>query len=284
MRNEALNDKCTILINSCDAFSDVWDLFFTAFRVQWQECDMPVILSTESKKYDNAFGVKVCNFATKDGKDCWGKRLKHALKQINTPYVITILDDFVLKEKFTGQGTIRDCIKWMDENDEIGVFYLCNHPNVIQKKTDYPDFGLMPQKCDYKLTTSVGIWRKDYLNKCIKGIETPWEWEVCSTRRAWRFKEKMYALLENAPCPYNYQFGGVIWRGLWHPEAEILAKKYGIYIDFTIRGFMDEDDPYRRKNAYSIRKHFPRDILKPIFWKQSYERMVETIRKVLIII
>ena len=117
--------------------------------------------------------------------------------------------NFVLKEKFTGDEIISKIIKWLDENPNIGVFDIYKHPGASQEKTAFEGFGLMPQKVDYKLSTQFAIWRKDYLNKCIKGFENPWEWELFVTQHAWKLKEKEYALLKDQPDVFVYTRGGV---------------------------------------------------------------------------
>lgn len=273
-------NRCTLLVNSCDAYSDVWDLFFAGIKAQWSDCKYPIVLNTESKKYPNDMGVVVHNFQPRPGMDCWGERYKKTLRDIETKYVMPVLEDFVLTEKFTGNDLIEQVMDWMDENPDIGVFYLHKHPFVFQKETEYPGFGIMPQKAEYKLTTAFGVWRKEYLEKCIKGFENPWEWEMYVTRHAWKLKEKEYALLDNQKEVYVFPWGGVIRRGLWHPEAKILAEKYGIEIDFSIRGFMDENDPYRNKEIYSLRKHFPKDLGKSIFWSELKKRVIDKTRKI----
>lgn len=274
-------DKCTVLINSCDSFSDVWELFFKSFKINWPDCKFPIVLNTESKIYKNDINVKTINFTHGFFNNSWGKRLKSVLRQIKTPYIIPILDDFVLRNIFKGNNLIEQCIDWLEKNDNIGAFYLHRHPNVINKSTEFYRFGKMPDKCEYKLTTAFGVWRKDFLYKTILGIESPWEWEVNRTKRAWRYKEKIYALLEDDPPLFDFPFGGVIWRGLWHTEAIDLAKKYNVQIDFTVRGMMDVNDPYRLKleKEYSVVKNFPKDIFKLVFWKELFNRIKTRIRK-----
>lgn len=277
-------NKCTVIVNSCDSFSDVWELFFKSFNQQWENCEYPIILNTESKKYLNYDGIRVINFKKSLFNNSWAIRFKRVLSKVDTPYIIPILDDFVLKDKFNGVELIHKCIDWLDRHSNIGVFYLHKHPNVINEITEFENFGRMPDKCEYKLTTAFGIWRKSYLNKSLLGIESPWEWEVNRTKRAWRYKEVEYSLLNDEPPIYNFPFGGVIWRGLWHPEAVDLAKKYNVSIDFSIRGMMDQNDPYRTKNnnKYSIIKNFPKDINKAIFWKELYNRVFNKFKKVII--
>ena len=189
--------------------------------------------------------MSVINFKS-NKKDCWGKRFKNALSNIDTPYILPILDDFVLKERIDDISIFEKVMNWMDENENIGCFYLHKHPFVIQKETQYPGFGLLPSKCDYKMTTAIGVWRKEYLNKCIKGIESPWEWERFASERAWRFSEEEYALLNGEKDPYIHTQGGVLWRGLWHPEAKELARSFVEGIQEEVRDaanfFMLEDD------------------------------------------
>ena len=50
--DEKTNDRCTVFVASCDAYMDVWDLFFEALRVQWADREYPVMRCTESLKYD----------------------------------------------------------------------------------------------------------------------------------------------------------------------------------------------------------------------------------------
>lgn len=274
-------NRCTILVNSCDAFSDVWELFFKALEIQWSDCHYPIALNTETKKYVNNKGISTINYFSKNGKDCWGKRYKNAVSKIDTKYVMPILDDFVLNEPFSGQNMIDQVMDWMDANPDIGVFYIHKHPNVIQKKTEYKGFGLMPQKCEYKLTTQPAVWRRDFLLKCIKGIENPWEWELYVTRKAWRSNIKMYALLDTEKEVYKFPFGGVIWRGLWHTDAPGLAWRYGVDINFEKRGMMDINNPYRIERMPSLRKDFPKNILKKYFWKEVFRRIHSLWRKII---
>ena len=92
-----MNNKCTLLVNTCDDYSDLWDLFFKALKIQWPDCNMPIIMNTEKKAYQNDEDIKVVNCENPRKKDCWGRRYKEALRQVNTPYVFPVLEDYVLK-------------------------------------------------------------------------------------------------------------------------------------------------------------------------------------------
>ena len=50
---------CTLLVNSCDAYSDLWEPFFKMLGVHWPDCPYPIVLNTESKAFKHvAFDVK----------------------------------------------------------------------------------------------------------------------------------------------------------------------------------------------------------------------------------
>lgn len=273
-----MNDKCTVLINSCDAYSDVWDLFFTALKGAWEDFDYPIVLNTQSNEY-NFEGVRVINHK-KRKDDRWGERYRDTLRKIDSPYVLPILDDFVLRENTRPNKLINDVIEWMEDNKEIDVFYLNNHPHVNKIPTEYPKFGLLPRKCDYKLTTDIAVWRKESLYNYIKDFETPWEWEMYATKKAWKSNKKFYALLDKKDAPFSITYGGVIRRGLWHPEVVQIAEKYDVKIDFSERGFMDESNPFKSNDFYSIKEHFPKDVFKIKFWTTLVIRLRQVIREI----
>lgn len=265
-----LTSKCTILVNSCDIYSDVWELFFASVRQNWKNCPFEFVLNTESKQFEmEDINLRVSNC---DGDNTWGRRFRNALKSIDTPYVLPILEDFVLTDK-VDESIIYKIMEWMDKEKDISVFYIYNHPYVIKEKTKYDKFGLLPQNCPYRLTTAIGVWRTEMLYSYIKDMESPWEWEMYGSIRARRFKTKMFALLSKDDEVFKFPYGGVIRRGLWHTETPEIADKYGTNIDFTKRGFMDPNNPYRDNDLYSVRHHFPKDVFKAVFWKTTLERI-----------
>ncbi|MCR5255646.1 MAG: hypothetical protein K6D96_06900 [Acetatifactor sp.] len=272
--------KCTILVNTCDAYSDVWDLFFTSLKKQWPNCPYSIVMNTQTKDYSFE-GLNIRIVKNKSGKkDCWGKRLRKSLKQIDTPYVIPILEDFILFEPITNADIIVKAMKWMEDNKKIAAFYLHQHPFVGKASKKYDGFGIMPLKCEYRLTTAVGIWRTDKLMKYTRDFETPWEFEVNGSVRIRKYHDEIYALTKDGAKyeVWHTIFGGVIWRSKWHPKAIEIASKYGVDIDFSIRGIMDEDNPYQLVPEFGLRQGFPFNMLKPIFWRTLYTKIRKKIR------
>lgn len=279
--NMKSSEKCTILVNSCDAYSDIWDLFFESIRVQWPDCPYKIVLNTQEKEYvykDMHISVHHCN--VKGKQDRWGERFRKTLDDIDTPYVLPMLEDFVLNAPAKNAKLIQRVIEWMDSNPKVSVFYLHVHPSVMPSGGEYPGFGLLPQSCDYRLTTAIGVWRKDRLRQHLRDFETAWEWEVNGSKRASRYVDHMYAIVpEHSEMEvFSFPYGGVVRRGLWHTDILELVERYGVEMDLNNRDFFDPEDPFRYREIYSLRKNFPGNMIQKIFWKTIWDRMRKKIR------
>lgn len=273
MAEKKLNNKCTLLISSCDNNEDLWNPFFIILKDQWPEMKYPVVLNTESKKYHNEnFEISTFSMYKAGDNPPWGKRLKECLKRIDTDYVILILDDFFPIQP-VDHKRVEECIRWMDENSKIAVFNFYRVKGGI-KDGKYPHFELRPQKGAYKLNLSAALWKREKLIKYIRNHETPWQFEINGSKRAGRYKELFYSAIEGEPYIYKYSLleYGLI-RGKWTPKINELFDKYGIDVDYSIRGFADASNLYSIGKSYSIMAHFPKDIFTIEFRKQLGSRI-----------
>ena len=232
-----------ILVNSCDAYEDVWELFFCAFQEYWPECKYRVILNTENKKFTSTkVDLHTHNFNSPDGRDMWGLRLKQTLIECQSKYVVMLYDDFVL-EGNVDQDQIVKCAKWLDENPEVAVFYFINNPankNIDDRRFD--NFELIPTKGDFKLNSAPAIWRRKKLLEFIDDNDTPWAWEFFGSYRTYSSTDLFYCVQREHEdiYPYNYITGGAIYRGKWVRRIVVpLINKYNLRIDLNDRGLTD---------------------------------------------
>lgn len=239
MRN---NNQCAILINSCDSYEDVWMPFFTLLKKYWPNCSLPIYLNTETKKYSMpGLNIKVINLEKKyQGKNIpWGKRLKLALKSIDTKYILFMLDDFLIFD-YVNIKKIDEVINWMDNDSSIGVFSFFRVEDDIHKDTPskkYPGFYLRNRKGEYRYNCQAAIWNRNFLISTLRNFESAWDWEVRGNVRSYRSKYKFYTLNNpnDYPIPYNCEINGIV-RGKWRlPETKELLDKENIKIDYNIR-------------------------------------------------
>ena len=88
-------NKCEIIVSSCDAYSDLWTPFFNSLFQHWEDCPYPIYLLTEEKE------CNIENVTTiKAGKNTnWSDRLITASKELRTERILLILEDFFLRSK-----------------------------------------------------------------------------------------------------------------------------------------------------------------------------------------
>jgi hypothetical protein len=242
----SINKKITVLVNSCDAYSDVWPLFFSALNEFWPDRHLELVLNTERKSPNLGKNIKVTNFNKKGLNDSWGLRLIESLRKIETDYVLVVYDDFIL-ESYLDNEELNKLLSKMESDTDIAAVYLTKLGLEINKNSfmmpsrqEGNQYALVGDKVDYRLNSSPAIWRKKDLLAYTGVHDTPWAWEVFGSFRTYGNGKKFY-------CPhdtdadiyqYNSKKGGAIYRGKWVREVvEDKNKKYNLNIDFTSRGF-----------------------------------------------
>ena len=248
--NKALDKKLTILVNSCDAYSDLWEPFFVLFDKfggKLKNCE--IILNSDCKKFEYKNLNILCpnNF---ENNTPWGKRVKNCLKFVKTDYVLTLLDDFFL-QKPCNIDIIKQCIDWLDENKNVGAFNLLSMKQSENESEQFTGFCFVKPETEYRLNSQACVWRKNVLDESLLEIESPWDWETYGNlRNAVLLKDvDFYCISENVEEPYFYnsefcnkkhspnKVQNAIIRGKWDLNCvEQCFKENGIEIDYSKRG------------------------------------------------
>ena len=243
-----------IIVNSCDAYEDVWELFFRAFQDHWIDCKYKIILNTQEKQKEIVgMNIGIHNYISLNGSDNWGLRLKETLKACDSKYVLMLYDDFILEGR-VNQKKINTCMEWLDENPDVVVFYFTNNSaNKNVSNNRFEGFELIPHKGDYKLNSAPSIWRREKLIKLIQDNDNPWAWELFGSYRTYSIPDSFYCAKQGHEdiYPYNDSMGGAIYRGKWVGQVVIpLIKKYNLQIDVNKRGLADD---FGAKNKRSLK-------------------------------
>ena len=237
-----MNNLATILVNSCDNYEDCWMPFFKLLKKYWPERKFPIILNTESKKFDYE-DMKITTFNIpekfKEKNFSWSKRLKNVLQRIDSKYIIFMLDDFFITD-YVDNKEIDKVINWMENDKSIGVFSF--YPVEQNKFEDYKDrkykkYVLRNRKGPYRYNCQIAVWNRKFLISCLRNYESPWEWELMGNVRSKRSTKKFYCLDKDSDLIFKYDFRNIgVIRGKWLlPETAKLFKKENIKINFDIR-------------------------------------------------
>ena len=244
--------NCTVIVNSCDAYADIWYVFFELFRLHWSDCPFPIVLNTESESYCHPGAPKdwIQSFQLypKNANPKWTNRLIETLKGIETDYVLLFLDDDLIIDTVDTKRILQ-CIEWMENDSEIMCFraletgaskkYIPSE-KYIGFNRDAPDA--------FRSSINIMLCRKSQLMKNLIPGENIWEYEGNGMLRSRYWKGEYYSSQTGAPLiPYNANmYGGYgVWHGKWRENTIKLCKDHGIDYDFSIRGILTEEDVHR---------------------------------------
>ncbi len=248
-------NKYTIVVNTCDAYHEIWPLFFAALNEYWLNDGVKVILNTETIVVnDPVNNVFSHNYFGKNGQDKWGERLLNTLKSIETEYVLMVYDDFILEDFFDENKLVR-LIDVMEKRKEVAVFYLTNIGLPAKPDSNCSDYSEILDNVDYKLNSAPALWRCEDLIKYTGRSDNPWAWEVFGSFRTFGDGKVFYAPTDSKKdlYKYNYSMGGAIYRGKWVPEVVVpKIQKYGLNINLLDRGLVDNLIPPKRSLAWKL--------------------------------
>lgn len=209
---------CDLLVLSCDAYEDTHKIFFNLKKKYWKECTYDTYLLTETIDSPYAKTIK------KQGE--WTKRVREALQELSSDYVIIMLDDFF----------IRDYVK----QDKINEIKFNDNTAVYNFEVDYNNrgkgFRLRKNKERYLLSCQPSIWNRIKLIELLQGDMNPWQWELQTLDSQYEFYINTEELIIDIGY-YNYQQWSIT-QGKWCKEIVPFFEKENIKVDYSIRGFI----------------------------------------------
>ena len=227
--------QCTLFVPSCDAYSDLWTPFFTLLQRHWADCPFPVVLGANKQEFSQ-FGVRTLNSG--DEKN-WSTQVRRQLGELDTPYVLMMLDDFFLRSTVK-TADVLECLNFVQKRNGNMIRLLPRPaPPVGNLNGSVPDFVReIPVGMPYRCSTQGAIWKRETLLTLLRGGESIWEFEMEGTGRSEHYPSGFYGATRSV-LTYDHH---VVQRGKWFkPEA----KRFGamnIGCDFARRGIMSDKE------------------------------------------
>lgn len=218
-----MNDKLSILVLSCDKYSDLWKPFFDCFFKFWSDCDYKIYLGANNKTFNDS---RVETILSGDDKD-WSSSFLNILDQVKSEYVIVLLEDLFLVD-FVNNEKIDSVFEFLINKN----FNFCHIGKTVgADKIINNDIGLLDGGMPYRVNV-FGIWKKVYLkNILIKG-ENAWNFEIMGSYRA-SYDDGFYFTREKILNTLN-----MVEKGKWFPDKLENIKKMGINIQDSQRGVL----------------------------------------------
>lgn len=249
-------NKVSILINTCDNYHDVLPLFFSAFQEYWPQNDFPIYLNSEHKNFEfDGLEIKLCTILKNEDAN-WGYRFKKALNQIESEYIITLFDDYILESNVNNDLINYSILRLDTDINTGGIYFFPFFKKEDMQKTNNDYFVKTDESVPYRINTSPAIWRKSFLKKLISKKDDPWSWEAFAHLKQVAKSSKVLSIPNNGLPAYNYAAskGGAIYRGRWVTSVvEAKFKKYKIQIDLNKRGINSKNVIQSRSLIWKIK-------------------------------
>lgn len=244
-----LKDKLTMVISSCDAYSDLWDNHVKLLEENWPDREIPAIIVTDRK--NNKIYNTVSVFAA--GEDLeMPDRLKIFFQSIDTEYVLITLDDYYINKTIYTTKIIR-AVKIMDR---LSLDYLrfWPYPHEKKKVSNIKNAYWIELNGNYKVNLYPGIWKKSFIEKTLTNSLSAWEYEVSLTKLAREL---------NAKCAYSvngeFPILDVVRKGkLLHPAKRYLDSR-NMKLDRDVISYKQE---IKLGAMYYGKEIIPKSILK----------------------
>ncbi len=265
-----MNKDFTIFVNSSDGFEDCWIPFFKLFKKYLPDCNANILLNTEFKEFEFD-GLNIKSSKVNLGierKLSWSECLLKALKQVETPYVLYLQEDYFIEKRINNEEIINlvSTIKKTKTIKYLGLTHRGNYPPFDKY---FPDnrFKVVSKKSKYRISTQAAIWDVETLISYIVPDENGWMFEIFGTQRA-KNRNDLFLTINIDFYPDSlvfYQLTGIV-KGKWIKTMPALFNREQICIDFNARGFyIDRSGIFRKFETFNRLSRDPFLFLKKLF-------------------
>ncbi len=243
----------TVLILSCDRYSDLWDGHVKMLRKHWHgRCAKTVIVSESScgKSYEDIEILEA-------GKNTeFSERLGSALKNTKTDFVLIVLDDYYLSAdvKSSELAYLIDIM----EKEKIGYLRLYSLPRQKDRIEGYSDLYVVDlNRGSYAVNLFPAIWKTEFALSTIGVPASAWEYEVSLTPAA----IKSGVLCAMTYTPY-YKVNDIVRKGKIQHKSVRFLRKNGIKLEGRNTCLLIDDVLFRSKVL--IKEYLPIKVFKVI--------------------
>lgn len=246
------NRNLSLVIFTCDKFSDLWDAGLSLLEQNWGNRNIKTYLVTDAPTDRRFNDVEVISAGV--GSEM-SQRMKKILDIIDTDYLLVTLDDYFFTKPID-DSKIERCLQIVEKEkiDYFRLYTFINAKYFKEKYADYPDVYRVTTDARYNINLYPAIFSKAFLMSTVDEVKNAWQYEVSLTRKGAAYGANCALIRPNA----LYMLDVVRKGKLLRPAARYL-KKNGLY--HGNRPVM-ELWPYVKINAvYLLKRILPRSMV-----------------------
>lgn len=248
-----LKDRLTLVIHTCDKFSDLWDSHIQLMDKNWADRGVKTLLVTDKQTEKTYQTVEV--LSTGDDFQL-SKRIQAMLPHIQTEYVLVTLDDYFPIYPID-TVKIKSLIDAMDNEglDYIRLFKRPDSKKLIPGYESLYEIDLYGQMdVHYQVNLYAGIWRKRFIEKTVEQELDPWQYELSLTKIARR---------DHLRCAMSkgkeFEVLDVVRKGKLLHKADRYLKKHDLY--HGPREVISWTAELKINGMTFIKDHFPQSVV-----------------------
>lgn len=227
-----LKNELSILVLSCDHYSELWDPHFHFLFKYWPELNseyknVPIYLLSNNQEFTHDRVLTI-----KSGKDVsWSDNLMLALKQINSKYVMILLEDYIINQP-VNHNRIEELLTVLEKNDAAYVklmrdqgIYLYNfEPNkYFLQGSDTITYRSKDIDSKFINSLQAALWNKKALESLLVKSESAWDFEIIGNDRARLMKNPFFDLVGDPAMSYM----NAVQKRMYEQEAIDFIREQG---------------------------------------------------------
>jgi hypothetical protein len=247
----------TIIVMSCDGYSDIWPYFAQCWDKFWPDCPFDAYLISEEKQFVHE---RIGNIRTEKPMR-WGEMLLYVLDQVKTPNIIYLQEDYLLRSKVDSEKLLEYFQKFEDLNAAYLRLLPWPGPDALHPLDS--EIGILSPDSKYRTSLQAAIWDKEILQSLVH-LSDDGRFESWSIERAKQIDRPFLCVNRNGirndinydgDYPLNY-YATSVFQGKWLKEALRLYASLGIKINPKPRGVMNRIDFLEYHERKQGTKHF----------------------------
>lgn len=223
-------NELSIIVASCDIYSDLWRPFSILFNKYWGDCPYELLLVTESEVPDKEQYVFDTVVACGKGMG-WADRLAACLDRVKTPYVILLCDDYLLCDRVDTEK-IEQLLE-LAKKYHAGNLRMIQSPEHSRVFSESEGLGEYEKGTAYCIATQAGIWDVSFLKPLARGYNSIWEFERLGSFKCVDSEQPILGTKW-----LTFPFEDAVHKGKWEEAGIRLCSRNGVAIDFSRRGKM----------------------------------------------
>lgn len=197
----------SLVVVSCDAYSDMWPAFCAALMRYWPDCPFPSFLVTNEKTAPNGFSTLSVGTDTS-----WSSNLQRALLSVRSEYVLLCTEDLLLTETVSTAEIVETVELAIEQR--LDTLQLVNFEWIWSRRGQAQSrYSAVPLGATYRASTVFTIWRSETLLKLLRPGENAWQFEYFGSDRL-APEAKVYL-----SCRSHFQYENAVVKGKLVPKA-----------------------------------------------------------------